>query len=290
MSTLFIVIGRVLASPLVNVIQKKLTNKDVRPELIVSFSYLFFVLLSIPAIIYLMPFELTGEFWMYILLLGVFDIFGNIFLVKSLKTIDLSIFGPLNSYKPIFAIIFSAILLDEIPTFLGCFGVFVIIGGSYFLNYKGGNEYNTVIKFITNKGIVFRFLAIALTSIAAVFSKKAILLSSPIITLIFWSLIGWPISILLVLKAKSYWKRDVGHIMDHKQLFGLLFLSFFILQLFTLLTFERIFVGYSLALFQLSSLISVFFGFHFFKERNIKYRLIGSLIMVLGTALIVFFG
>jgi len=78
--------------------------------------------------------------------------------------------------------------------------------------------------------------------------------------------------------------------MDNKQLFGLLFLSFFILQLFTLLTFERIFVGYSLALFQLSSLISVFFGFHFFKERNIKYRLIGSLIMVLGTALIVFFG
>lgn len=277
-------------SPLVNVFQKKLTNNDVSPELIVSFSYLFFVLLSIPAIIYLMPFELTGEFWIYILLLGVFDIFGNMFLVKSLKTIDLSVFGPLNSYKPIFAIIFSVILLGEIPTFLGSIGVLVIIGGSYFLNYKEGIDKNSIKKFITNKGIVFRFFAIALTSIAAVFSKKAILVSSPIITLIFWSLIGWPISILLVVKTKSYWQRDVGHIKEHKQLFSLLFLSFFLLQLFTLLTFERIFVGYSLALFQLSSLVSVFFGFHFFKERNIKYRLIGSIIMVLGGALIVFFG
>lgn len=277
-------------SPLVNVFQKKLTNNDVSPELIVSFSYLFFVLLSIPAIIYLMPFELTGEFWIYILLLGVFDIFGNMFLVKSLKTIDLSVFGPLNSYKPIFAIIFSVILLGEIPTFLGSIGVLVIIGGSYFLNYKEGIDKNSIKKFITNKGIMFRFFAIALTSIAAVFSKKAILVSSPIITLIFWSLIGWPISILLVVKTKSYWKRDVSHIKEHKQLFSLLFLSFFLLQLFTLLTFERIFVGYSLALFQLSSLVSVFFGFHFFKERNIKYRLIGSLIMVLGGALIVFFG
>jgi drug/metabolite transporter (DMT)-like permease len=282
--------GRVLASPLVNVLQKKLTNKDVSPELIVSFSYLFFVLLSIPAIIYLMPLELTAEFWVYILLLGVFDIFGNMFLVKSLKTIDLSVFGPLNSYKAVFAIVFSAILLNEIPTFAGCIGVMVIIAGSYFLNRNGDGKKNSIGKFIMNKGIVFRFLAILLTSIAAVFSKKAILLSSPLITLIFWSLIGWPISILLVAKTKSHWKRDAGHIMDHKLLFGLLFLFFFILQLFTLLTFERIFVGYSLALFQLSSLVSVLFGFHFFQEKNIKHRLIGSVIMVLGTVLIALFG
>lgn len=255
-----------------------------------SFSYLFFVLLSIPAIIYLMPFELTGEFWVYILLLGVFDIFGNMFLVKSLKTIDLSIFGPLNSYKAVFAILFSAILLDEIPTFVGCVGVMVIIGGSYFLNRNEEGKRSSIRKLITDKGIAFRFLAILLTSIAAVFSKKAILLSSPLITLIFWSLIGWPISFFLVMKTKSHWKRDAGHILDHKRLFGLLFLFFFILQLFTLLTFERIFVGYSLALFQLSSLVSVFFGFHFFQERNIKSRLVGAVIMVLGTVLIAFFG
>lgn len=286
MSTIFIIAGRVIASPLVNVFQKKLINKDLSPELIVSVSYLFFVLLSIPVFIYLKPFDLPVEFWIYISLLGVFDIFGNMFLVKSLKTIDLSVFGPLNSYKPIFAIIFSVFLLGEIPTFGGVSGVVVIIAGSYFLNYYQGGEKYSIVKIITDKGLIFRFLAIALTSIAAVFSKKAILLSSPMITLIYWSVIGWPISVLLVMRLNLNWKSEINQIKNYKWKFVLLFISFFTLQLLTLLTFEKIFVGYSLALFQLSSLISVFFGFLFFKERNLKYRLIGSIVMVFGAILI----
>lgn len=290
MTTIFIIAGRILASPLVNVFQKKLTNRDVSPELIVSLSYLFFVILSIPVFIYLKPFDLPGEFWLYISLLGVFDIFGNMFLVKSLSTIDLSVFGPLNSYKPIFAIIFSIILLGEIPTFWGSLGVVVIIGGSYFLNYKESGEAYSVMGFFKNRGIIFRFLAIGLTAIAAVFSKKAILLSSPLITLMYWSVIGWPVSVMLVMKLKLNWKSELEQIMKHKGNFGFLFLSFLALQFFTLLAFEKIFVGYSLALFQVSSLISVLFGVLFFKERNIKYRLLGALIMVIGVILIALLG
>lgn len=290
MSAIFIIAGRILASPLVNVFQKKLTNRDVSPELIVSLSYLFFVILSIPVFIYLKPFDLPGEFWLYISLLGVFDIFGNMFLVKSLSTIDLSVFGPLNSYKPIFAILFSIILLGEIPTFWGSLGVIVIIGGSYFLNYKESGQTYSVKNFFKNRGIIFRFLAIGLTAIAAVFSKKAILLSSPLITLIYWSVIGWPISVLLVVKLKLNWKSELAQIKKYKGNFCFLFLSFLALQFFTLLAFEKIFVGYSLALFQVSSLISVLFGVLFFKERNVKYRLLGSMVMVIGVILIALFG
>lgn len=290
MTTLFIIAGRVLASPIVNVFQKKLTNRDVSPELIVSLSYLFFVILSIPVFIYLKPFDLPGEFWFYISLLGVFDIFGNMFLVKSLRTIDLSVFGPLNSYKPIFAILFSIMLLGEIPTFWGSLGVIVIIGGSYFLNYKERGETYSIKNFFKNKGIIFRFLAIGLTAIAAVFSKKAILLSSPLITLMYWSVIGWPISVLMVLKLKLNWKSELEQIKKHKGHFGFLFLSFLALQFFTLLAFEKIFVGYSLALFQLSAVISVLFGALFFKEKNIKYRLFGALVMMIGAILISLLG
>jgi drug/metabolite transporter (DMT)-like permease len=290
LSAIFIIAGRVIASPLVNVFQKKLTNKDVSPELIVSVSYLFFVLLSIPVFIYLKPFDLPGEFWLYISLLGVFDIFGNMFLVKSLRTIDLSVFGPLNSYKPIFAIVFSVLLLGEIPTFWGSMGVMVIVAGSYFLNYKEGANSFSIKNFFKNRGIVFRFLAIALTAIAAVFSKKAILLSSPLIVLMYWSVIGWPISVLMVMKLKVKWRNELDQIKKHKMHFGLLVVSFLALQFFTLLAFERIFVGYSLALFQLSALISVLFGALFFKEKNIKYRLIGAFVMVIGAIFIALLG
>lgn len=290
MTTIFIIAGRVIASPLVNVFQKKLTNKDVSPELIVSLSYLFFVLLSIPVFIYMKPFDLPGEFWFYILLLGVFDIFGNMFLVKSLSTVDLSVFGPLNAYKPIFAIFFSIFLLGEMPTLWGSLGVIVIISGSYFLNYSGRRETNSIQSFFGNRGIIYRFLAIGLTAIAAVFSKKAILLSSPLTTLIYWSVIGWPISMLMVSKLKLNWKKELVQISKHKGYFVYLFLSFLALQFFTLLAFQSFFVGYSLALFQLSSVISVLFGVFFFKERNIRYRLLGSLVMVVGAILIALLG
>jgi drug/metabolite transporter (DMT)-like permease len=290
LSAIFIIAGRVIASPLVNVFQKKLTNKDVSPELIVSVSYLFFVLLSIPVFIYLKPFDLPGEFWLYISLLGVFDIFGNMFLVKSLRTIDLSVFGPLNSYKPIFAIVFSVLLLGEIPTFWGSLGVLIIVAGSYFLNYKESANSFSIKNFFKNRGLVFRFLAIALTAIAAVFSKKAILLSSPLIVLMYWSVIGWPISVLMVMKLKVKWRNELDQIKKHKMHFGLLVVSFLALQFFTLLAFEKIFVGYSLALFQLSALISVLFGALFFKEKNIKYRLIGAFVMVIGAIFIALLG
>lgn len=279
-----------LASPLVNLFQKKLTNREVSPELIVSASYLFFVLLSIPFFVYLHPFNLPGQFWIYIILLGVFDIFGNMFLVKSLKTIDLSVFGPLNSYKPVFALLFSIFFLREIPSLMGVIGVLIIIAGSYFLGYQPGIKRSGLKQLITNKGIIYRFLAIALTAIAAVFSKKTILLSSPLITLMYWSLIGLPFSIVIFFRTKPNLKQELMHAGRHISLFIFLFLAFLGLQLFTLLTFEKVYVGYSLALFQLSAIVSVFFGFHFFKERNLKYRLIGAMVMVFGAILIAIFG
>jgi len=61
-------------------------------------------------------------------------------------------------------------------------------------------------------------------------------------------------------------------------------------RLVTLFIFGALQVGYSLALFQLSTLISVFLGYRFFAERNIRRRLIGSVVMVIGAALIVSLG
>ncbi len=58
----------------------------------------------------------------------------------------------------------------------------------------------------------------------------------------------------------------------------------------TLLTFATLQVGYSLALFQLSKLITVYLGHRYFQERNTGRRALGSLVMVIGAMLIVAFG
>ena len=63
-----------------------------------------------------------------------------------------------------------------------------------------------------------------------------------------------------------------------------------LMQVSTLFAFGKLQVGYSLALFQMSSILSVFLGYTFFQETNIVRRLCGSLIMVLGASCIIVFG
>jgi len=46
-------------------------------------------------------------------------------------------------------------------------------------------------------------------------------------------------------------------------------------------------VGYALALFQLSGIVSVGLGYAFFKERNIRKKLLGTAIMIMGAVLII---
>ena len=62
------------------------------------------------------------------------------------------------------------------------------------------------------------------------------------------------------------------------------------MQLATLVTFGWMQVGYSLALFQLSTPVSVFLGHRYFQEGNIGKRLAGSAVMAAGAMLIVVFG
>ncbi|MOA02944.1 hypothetical protein D3C78_1224210 [compost metagenome] len=46
-------------------------------------------------------------------------------------------------------------------------------------------------------------------------------------------------------------------------------------------------VGYALSLFQLSTIVSIGFGYKFFQEKNIGKKVIGSLIMIIGSVLII---
>ena len=60
-----------------------------------------------------------------------------------------------------------------------------------------------------------------------------------------------------------------------------------IMQYSTNFVFARMNVSYALALFQLSTLLSVFLGANIFKEKNLKNKIIGSVIMVIGAVILI---
>jgi drug/metabolite transporter (DMT)-like permease len=134
----------------------------------------------------------------------------------------------------------------------------------------------------------FRFAALALSATEAVFLKKALLLSSPLTTFVLWSILGLPIAAAAI--GALLRPRVSGQVLLLRRQWRTclwLALTTGLMQLATLFTFGRLQVGYSLALFQLSALISVFLGHRYFQEQDIRQRLFGAAVMVAGAAMIV---
>ena len=73
--------------------------------------------------------SLPWQFWTYAAVGGLFGAVGNGFLVMALRRGDLSVLGPINSYKSVVGIV----LLGELPSLMGLAGVAIIILGSYFV-------------------------------------------------------------------------------------------------------------------------------------------------------------
>jgi hypothetical protein len=46
-------------------------------------------------------------------------------------------------------------------------------------------------------------------------------------------------------------------------------------------------VGYALSLFQLSAIVSVLLGYRIFREKEIRKKRIGSIIMIAGSCIII---
>lgn len=271
---------RITSNPLANAIQKKLAEKY-SATLINLYSFGCLSLACIyPAFINHWS-SYSYNYWGYVILAGLLCTLGSICLIKALQCGEMSVLGPINSYKCIVGLIFGYILLGEIPSLKGLFGTLLIIIGSWFIfdTVKEGVSF----KLLLRKDIILRFCALFFTGCEAAVLKKIILMSSPQESFILWCFSGFLFSILLAFLFKTKIRR-----LNLKNTLGTIGIAIClgIMQYSTNLVFQKLNVGLSLALFQLSSLISVFFGYLMFKEKDIIKKILGTLIMIFGSCLI----
>ena len=227
-------------------------------------------------------------FWQNVLLAGIVGAFGNWFLVEALKCGELSVLGPINSYKSIVSVIFAFLLLGEIPAILQFLGIFLIIFGSYFIFDGSGEKISP--KIFLRRDIKFRLLALVFTALEAVFIKKIILMSDILTSFVLWCFFSAVFSfvILVFIKSKIALNFYISTKRNLKD-FLTLCLCMFLMQFSTNIVFEKMNVSCALALFQLSSLLSVFFGWRYFSEKNLKRKILGTIIMILGSIVVILF-
>lgn len=229
---------------------------------------------------------MPDQFWLYSLLAGIAGALGNGFLVKALHKGDLSVLGPINSYKSVVGLVFGIFLLKEIPNVWGVMGIALIIYGSYFV--LDTTEEGFSWQLLKRSEIQYRIWAMILTAIEAVFIKKIILTSSVTIAFISWCFFGAFFSFVLLIVSNLSLKKEALHTVpaDYGR-YVLLILCIGTMQYNTNYAFEHMSVGYALSLFQLSGIISVLLGHRIFKEQDIRKKLLGSAIMIVGSGMII---
>ena len=283
--TAIAVLLRILSNPLANVFQKQLTERS-EPPLKVNF--ITFLLLSAVCIVPATRIEwaaLPKEFWVWCTVAGIFGATGNGFLVKALQGGDLSVLGPINSYKSVVGMIAGILLLGEIPGLWGVAGIALIVGGSYFVLDTLSEKFSPAI--LRRKDIRYRIWAMVLTAVEAVFIKKVILYASATTAFITWCWFGALFSLALALLAG----RSQSPLRIRRKDFSRyvwLVLCIGTMQYTTNYVFDRMNVGYALALFQLSTIVSIILGYKIFREQAIGRKLLGAVIMIVGSVLIIF--
>ena len=274
------ILFRIFSNSFSNGFQKKLTKSGEAATCINCINYILMSLISIPLLLLVNFSLITPEFWLYAIAGGITGAIGNCFMVLALKQGELSVLGPINSYKAIVGMIFGIFLLHEYPNIYGVLGIGLIIIGSYFILESP--------KALLRKDIQYRIYALIFTAIEAVFIKKVIILSSIASSFIISSFLGAIFSYLIM----RILENEKLHIPTKKN--SIMYISttlcFVIMTFTTAYVFKYMNVGYALSLFQLSIILNVILGYKLFNEKKLIKKLLGSLIILIGSAAILIFG
>jgi drug/metabolite transporter (DMT)-like permease len=284
---LFVVI-RIIANPFSNVFQKILTRKRADPLAIICLTHGLLSLACLPWVL-CVRLRLHGAFWINISICAVLAVAANTLIVAAVKRSDLSLLGPINAYKAIVSLIPGMIFLREFPGAVGLSGMGLIVAGSYLLVDRSDHSVkaNAFVRFFNDRGVQYRFAALVLSATEAVFLKKALLASSPMATFVFWCILGFAVSLPMVMIMGTNVSHELRVFQSAASTVALLFVSTGLMQYCTIVTLAALHVGYALALFQMSTLISVFLGYHVFQEKHFFERMIGSIVMIAGAVLVI---
>ncbi|MBN2094488.1 MAG: EamA family transporter [Candidatus Aenigmarchaeota archaeon] len=242
-------------------------------------------LVTLPLLWYYGIPEIGPAFVPALLISGGINIVTILLQMKALKCSDLSVVSPMQAFAPLFVLILSPFILGEVPGPLGVFGVLLIVFGSYFLHIKCHSRgvLEPLKALLKDRGARMMLAVTMLWSVSTIFDKVGVLNSSPI----FWSAaaLGF-IAIGMNLLMAFHSKKSIRQISPHMGSFFLIGLVGALTTIFQSAALGLIFASYVSAIKRFSIVLGVIFGFFIFREKNIRERLLGALIMLLGVVLI----
>ncbi len=207
--------------------------------------------------------------------------------LEALKREDLSYTAPLNAFVPVFTLGIAMLFLDESPPRLGMLGIAVVMIGAYIVSIKPEriHWHDPLRRLFTSVGAQLS-LAVALcyainTVLMKVISNNGY---SAFVILYVTTLVGWLLLLNVPISRKAELKA-VGKSDKLAVLGGSL--AQFAGSFFHILALANTFTSYATSVRRLDSVISVLLGWRYLKEKDIRNKLIGSIVMTIGAVVMV---
>ena len=270
-----------------DVLSKK-SLKDI-DEYVVAWSLPCFALPFLLPILLFTEIPPLGErFWLALVTGGTLYAFTLVLYMKAIKTSDLSITVPMLTFTPLFLLITSPLMVGEFPGIFGLIGIFLIVTGSYLLNInKKSQGYFAPFKaLLKEKGPRLMLVVAFIWSITANIDKIGLQNSSPL----FW-VIAVDIYVALLMLPLCTFRRNRKTAQIRANWRALLTLGLFggLTAVCQMTAISLTLVAYVISIKRTSAIGGVLFGYLIFKEKGIRARLVGAIVMVFGVLFITLF-
>ncbi|RJQ41072.1 MAG: EamA family transporter [Nitrospiraceae bacterium] len=262
--------------------------KNSNEYLVAWFRFIF----SLPLLLILWFFiptpKLDTEFYRAFAIALPLEIVTIILYIKALRVSPMSLTLPFLAITPVFLIFISYLLVGEKVSFNGGIGIFLIAAGSYTLNIdkiKTGifEPFRSIPR---EKGSVFMIGVALIYCFTASLGKIAIEHSSPL-----FFAITYYIAISICLAPIALWmgRKELKIFFSEKQFKRLVMpgIFFAVMAATHMAAMQLTKVAYMISVKRLSLIIGIMYGYFLFREENIKERLLGAVLMLVGFVLVV---
>jgi len=216
------------------------------------------------------------------------EIIALVLYIKALRISPLSLTLPFLSLTPVFLILSSYLILGERVSFQGSIGIIFITAGGYTLNlHELRRGIFEPFKAITReKGSILMIGVALIYSITSSLGKMAIEHSSAL----FFG-ITYFIAVTVIFAPIALWmgRTEKKIFISDKQFKGMMlpgiFYSIMIISHMVAISLTK--VAYMISVKRTSLMIGIIYGYLLFKEKNIRERISGAVLMFIGFVMIV---
>lgn len=224
-------------------------------------------------------------FSLIVLMTMILTAFATVWQIHLIQKYPISLMTPILSFIPVFMLPWTFLFFGEAPSLLALIGILLVGLGALLLKMKGEKIFLNIIK---DKSVIAMLGVACVIGLTTTSDRVAITASSPLTYAFIWTLGstlimgGWSVR---VYQKKRSSVRFSFHIIVQGVFWAIAFLCQMLgieqtLDIPNGVTYVKLFTMFHI-------LISVILGGLYFKEENLKRRILAAVIMMSGAVLVV---